>query len=123
MRCLSGFLDLSNGSSDYHLFCENRMTENLVVNSIVRRALMEAGDSNGPPQAKLWKTSVIILDLKAQDQHTIFHEVIKTAVQKQLIPAALAEISGVGSPLSRGNGTHGHWPLGSDSPCLPGGTR
>jgi len=34
----------------------------------------------------------VILDLKAQDQHTIFHEVIKTAVQKQLIPAALAEI-------------------------------
>ena len=33
----------------------------------------------------------VILDLKAQDQHTIFHEVIKTAVQKQLIPAALAE--------------------------------
>ena len=33
----------------------------------------------------------VILDLKAQDQHTIFHEVIKTAVEKQLIPAALAE--------------------------------
>ena len=38
----------------------------------------------------------VILDLKAQDQHTIFHEVIKTAVEKQLIPAALAETVEVG---------------------------